>query len=128
MEIDAVPAEAEAEPMEVDEQLFPVRPVPSWAQQIMAYLAEGQLPADETEARRIVGRSKGYTIINSEGKITKLCDYKAKLRVKRTDGKWNVTQFIEEHTHEVIQKFQLKKYVRSHKKIPKEEMKFIELQ
>ena len=32
----------------------------------MAYLAEGQLPADEAEARRIVGRSKGYTIINGE--------------------------------------------------------------
>ena len=61
-----MPAEAEAEPMEIDEQLFPVRPVPSWAQQIMAYLAEGKLPEDEAEARRIVGRSKGYTIINGE--------------------------------------------------------------
>ena len=66
MEIDSGPAEAEAQPMEVDEQLFPVRPIPSWAQPIMAYLAEGKLPEDEAEARRIVGRSKAYTIINGE--------------------------------------------------------------
>ena len=32
----------------------------------MGYLAEGKLPEDEAEARRIVGRSKGYTIINGE--------------------------------------------------------------
>ena len=32
----------------------------------MAYLAEGKLPEDEAEAWRIVGRSKGYTIINGE--------------------------------------------------------------
>ena len=32
----------------------------------MAYLAEGRLPEDEAEARRIVGRSKGYTIINGQ--------------------------------------------------------------
>ncbi|KAM0860125.1 hypothetical protein ACQ4PT_046774 [Festuca glaucescens] len=59
--------------------------------------------------------------------ITKRCECKAKLRVKRTGGRWQVTQFIEEHTHENIQKFALKKYLRSHKKIPKEEKKFIDL-
>ena len=66
MEIDPVLAEAEAEPMEVDEQLFPARPVPSRAKQIMDYLAEGKLSSDEAEARRIIGRSKAYTIINGE--------------------------------------------------------------
>ncbi|KAM0824299.1 hypothetical protein ACQ4PT_070290 [Festuca glaucescens] len=59
--------------------------------------------------------------------ITKRCECKAKLRVKRTGGRWQVTQFIEEHSHENIQKFALKKYLRSHKKIPKEEKKFIDL-
>ncbi|CAM0955547.1 unnamed protein product [Alopecurus aequalis] len=59
--------------------------------------------------------------------FTKLTDCKAKLRVKRVGAKWVVTQFIEEHTHELITKFQLKKYLRSHKKIPREERRFIEL-
>ena len=55
---------------------------------------------------------------------------KAKLRVKRDGGegaKWKVTQFIEEHTHDVIEKYALKKYLRSHNKIPDEEKKFIDL-
>lgn len=59
--------------------------------------------------------------------ITKKCECNAKLRVKRVGAKWQVTQFVEEHSHEVIQKFALKKYLRSHKKIPKEERKFIDL-
>lgn len=59
--------------------------------------------------------------------ITVLVDCKAKLRVKRTGARWQVTQFVEEHTPELIQKFALKKYLRSHKKIPKEERKFIDL-
>ncbi|CAM0883368.1 unnamed protein product [Alopecurus aequalis] len=57
----------------------------------------------------------------------KLTDCKAKLRVTRVGAKWVVTQFVEEHTHELIKKFALKKYLRSHKKIPKEERRFIEL-
>ena len=32
----------------------------------MAYLAEGKLPEDEAEARRTIGRSRAYTIINGE--------------------------------------------------------------
>ena len=49
------------------------------------------------------------------------------MRVKRVGAKWEVTQFIEEHTHELIKKFALKKYLRSHKKIPREERRFIDL-
>ncbi|KAK1693506.1 hypothetical protein QYE76_010203 [Lolium multiflorum] len=49
------------------------------------------------------------------------------MRVKRKGSIWEVTQFIEEHTHETIKKLGLKKYLRSHKKIPKEEKKFIDL-
>ena len=66
MEVDAEPKDAEAQPMEVDEPIFLVQAIPSWAQPILAYLAEGKLPEDEVEARRIIGRSKGYTIINVE--------------------------------------------------------------
>ena len=46
--------------------LFRSWPVSSWAKQIMDYLAEVKLPSDEAEARRVVGRSKAYTIINGE--------------------------------------------------------------
>ena len=51
----------------------------------------------------------------------------AKMRVKRTGAYWEVTQFVEEHTHALIKKFGLKKFLRSHKKIPKEERDSIDL-
>ncbi|KAK1678193.1 hypothetical protein QYE76_039041 [Lolium multiflorum] len=37
-------------------------------------------------------------------KLTVLTDCKAKLRVKRDGARWKVTQFVEVHTHEVIDK------------------------
>jgi hypothetical protein len=52
---------------------------------------------------------------------------KARLRVKRKGQKWHVTYFIEEHNHPCIKKFSLKKYLRSHKGIPKEEKGFVKL-
>jgi transcription antitermination factor NusG len=52
--------------MEIDQAVFTVREVPSWARPIMDFLVGGQVPADETEARRVTRRSKGYTIINKE--------------------------------------------------------------
>ncbi len=62
MSEDAVSVEA----MEVDEPIFPVRPVPGWAQPIMSYMMDGSFPSDEVEARRVQRRSKAYTIINME--------------------------------------------------------------
>jgi transcription antitermination factor NusG len=62
MEIDYVSVEV----MEIDQAVFTVREVPSWARPIMDFLVDGQVPTDETEARRIMRRSKGYTIINKE--------------------------------------------------------------
>ncbi|KAM0871608.1 hypothetical protein ACQ4PT_039272 [Festuca glaucescens] len=59
--------------------------------------------------------------------ITKRYECKAKMHVKRIGDRWEVTQFVEEHTHEASNKFALKKYLRSHKNIPKEEMHFIDL-
>ena len=55
-----------AEPVEANEHLFPLHPVPEWTQEIMKFMSEGILPNDETEARRVQRRSKGYTIINKE--------------------------------------------------------------
>jgi hypothetical protein len=49
------------------------------------------------------------------------------MRIKRSGARWEVTQFVEEHTHEFVEKFALKKFLRSHNKIPKEEKKFIDL-
>jgi hypothetical protein len=62
MEIDYVSVEV----MEIDQAVFTVREVSSWASPIMDFLVDGQVPADETEARRVMRRSKGYTIINRE--------------------------------------------------------------
>ncbi|KAM0829504.1 hypothetical protein ACQ4PT_066845 [Festuca glaucescens] len=59
--------------------------------------------------------------------ITKKTDCKARLRVKRKGQKWHVTYFIEEHNHNLIRKFSLKKYLRSHKGIPKEEKDFVRI-
>ena len=55
-----------ADMMDVDEEVFPVRPVPEWARPIMSYMVDGTLPEDPTEARRVQRRAKAYTIINME--------------------------------------------------------------
>jgi hypothetical protein len=59
--------------------------------------------------------------------ITKKMGCKAHLRVKRKGQKWHVTYVIEEHNHPCIKKFSLKKYLRSHKGIPKDEKDFVKL-
>jgi ribonuclease HI/transposase InsO family protein len=63
------PMSAEAmsvEPMMIDEAVFTVRTVPSWAQPIMSYMVDGSLPTDEISARQVQRRAKAYTIINGE--------------------------------------------------------------
>jgi hypothetical protein len=62
MEVDYVLVEV----MEIDQTLFIAREVPSWARPIMDFMVNGQVPAEEAEARRIQRRSKAYTIINNE--------------------------------------------------------------
>jgi hypothetical protein len=62
MEIEYVSIEM----MEIDQAVFTAREVPSWARPIMDFFVDGQVPADETEARWVTRRSKGYTIINKE--------------------------------------------------------------
>lgn len=57
------------EPMDIDvpdEPIFTTRPVPAWAQPIMSYLKDGNLPEEEVSARRIQRRAKAYIIINGE--------------------------------------------------------------
>jgi hypothetical protein len=88
----------------------------------------------EKDKSMFVCNKAGKNVENEEGPmkkrlrtITKLCKCKAKLHVKCVGARWHVTQFVEEHTHDVIQKFELKKYLKSHKKIPPKEMKFIDL-
>jgi hypothetical protein len=62
MEIDYVSVEV----MEIDQAVFTARDIPSWARPIMDFMVNGQLSANEAEARRILRRSKAYTIINNE--------------------------------------------------------------
>jgi hypothetical protein len=62
MEIDYVSVEV----MEIDQAVFTAREVPSWARLIMDFMVNGQVSANEAEARRIQRRSKAYTIINNE--------------------------------------------------------------
>jgi hypothetical protein len=62
MEIDYVSVEV----MEIDQPVFTAREEPSWARPIMDFMIDGQLSADEAEARRIMRRSKAYTIISKE--------------------------------------------------------------
>jgi hypothetical protein len=62
MEIDYVSVKM----MEIDQAMFSVREVPSWACPIMEFLMDGRVLADENEARWVIRRSKGYTIINKE--------------------------------------------------------------
>jgi hypothetical protein len=50
MEIDYVLIEV----MEIDQPLFTTREVPSWARPIMDFLVDGQLPAEEAEAHRVM--------------------------------------------------------------------------
>jgi hypothetical protein len=69
----------------------------------------------------------GQPIKMRNRKITIQTECLAKMRVKQKCAIWEVTQFVEEHSHELVQKLSLKKYLRSHKKIPKEESKFIDL-
>lgn len=40
--------------------------IPVWTQPLLAYLINGDLPEEKNEARRIVRRSKAYTIIHGE--------------------------------------------------------------
>ncbi|KAM0868142.1 hypothetical protein ACQ4PT_041517 [Festuca glaucescens] len=83
---------------------------------LFVYNKSGKNSEKETEAVKM--RNRAFTVRTN-------CQ--AKMCVKRKGSIWEVTQFIEEHTHEAIKKFALKKFLRSHKKIPKEERKFIDL-
>jgi hypothetical protein len=46
--------------------VFHIRKIPSWVEPFSNYLITGDLPQDETEARRLQRRAQAYTIINSE--------------------------------------------------------------
>ena len=57
-----------ADPMDIDEPipLSMIRPAPRWAQGIMSYMEDGELPDNEVLARQIQRRSKAYTIFHGE--------------------------------------------------------------
>jgi hypothetical protein len=47
--------------------------------------------------------------------------------VKLIADKWHVIYFAPDHNHELVMKLSLKKFLQSHKGIPKEEKDFIAL-
>ena len=63
-----IPSEEElAFPDPPNEELVAVlRAVPTWTEPYLTFLTRGELPSDEVLKRRIVRRSKSYTIINGE--------------------------------------------------------------
>ena len=54
-------------------------------------------------------------------------DCKAKMVVKLIADKWHVIYFALDHNHDLVIKPSLKKFLRSHKGIPKQEKDFIAL-
>jgi hypothetical protein len=46
--------------------VFKIKCVPSWAQEFLSYLADGELPHDQVRTRKIESRAKAYTIINHQ--------------------------------------------------------------
>jgi hypothetical protein len=49
----------------------------------------------------------------------------ARMFVKMVNNKWQVTYFIAEHNHPMVEKPSLTKYLRSHRGIPKDEREFL---
>ncbi|KQJ83275.1 hypothetical protein BRADI_5g14050v3 [Brachypodium distachyon] len=54
-------------------------------------------------------------------------DCKSLLMLKRVDGNYKVVEFFDTHNHPIIKKFNLVKYMRSHRDIPLEEREFLRI-
>jgi len=67
MSAEVVPSDVmSADVMLIDEAIFAVHVMPSWAEPIKNYMTSGKLPSEETSARRTQRRAKAYSIINAE--------------------------------------------------------------
>ncbi|WVZ76061.1 hypothetical protein U9M48_024063 [Paspalum notatum var. saurae] len=71
--------------------------------------------------------SEGPVVKIRRRNITEKTGCKARMIVNLRGAKWIVTTFIEEHNHPLCDNFELKKFLRSHRGIPDEERKFVEL-
>ena len=71
---------------------------------------------DEADAKKKRKKRKRETIKQTE------C--KAKMLVKLKDGRWEVTHFVREHNHPLVNKPSLSKYLRSHQGISPDEKNF----
>ncbi|XBI06589.1 hypothetical protein VPH35_134585 [Triticum aestivum] len=52
---------------------------------------------------------------------------KAKMLVKLIDGRWEVTHFVRDHNHPLVNKPSLSKYLRSHQGISPDEKEFLRI-
>ena len=57
---------AEPSTKESTDHVMAINPSPSWIDPIFEFLAEGKVPEDKNEARRIKYQANGYTILNKK--------------------------------------------------------------
>nr|XP_051228877.1 protein FAR1-RELATED SEQUENCE 5-like [Lolium perenne] len=58
--------------------------------------------------------------------ILRRCDCKAHMVAEKRNGLWSVTVFKEEHTHPMVKLAGMRRYYRSHRKVPEEDFQFIQ--
>jgi len=71
--------------------------------------------------------SEGPVVKQRKRNKTEKTGCMARLTVKKRGLKWHVTTFNEDHNHPLCEKFELRRFLRSHRGIPEEEKKFVQL-
>ena len=99
-----MPIETLAEPStkEFIDHVMCANPSPSWIDPIFDFLAEGKIPEDKNEARRIRYQANRYTILN--GRLYKRGYVMSYLRCLRPDEVDYVIREIHKGVYETIRK------------------------
>ena len=86
-----------------------------------------QLDDGDVEARKSGSSKKSSSKFGVKRKreSIKQTNCPARMFVKLIDNKWQVTYFIAEHNHPLIERPSLTKYLRSHRGIPRDEKEFL---
>jgi hypothetical protein len=83
---------------------------------------EGHAEDDEAGPSK---RSSSRLAVKPKRETIKQTSCRARMFVKLINNKWEVTYFIAEHNHPMINKPSLTKYLRSHRGIPQDEREFL---
>jgi hypothetical protein len=84
--------------------------------------SEGHDEDDEAGASK---RSSSRLAVKRKRETIKQTSCRARMFVKLINNKWEVTYFIAEHNHAMVDKPSLTKYLRSHRGIPPDEREFL---